>query len=86
MFTVEVQNGDTATLVPGLTAFTRYECFVTANTSAGEGESSNTQTARTDESGMCVCVWVCGVCVGVWGVCGYWKKDLTVGSHRPCPC
>ena len=76
MFTVEVQNGDTATLVPGLTAFTRYECFVTANTSAGEGESSNTQSARTDESGVCVCVCVWG---GGGGITfpSLVKKDLT---------
>ena len=65
MFTVEVQNGDTSTLVSELTAFTRYECSVTANTSAGEGESSNTHTARTDESGVCVCVCVC--VGGGWG-------------------
>ena len=59
VFTVEVLNGDTAALVSGLTAFTRYECSVTANTSAGEGESSNVQSARTYESGVCVCVCVC---------------------------
>ena len=77
LFTVQVQNGDTSTLVSELTAFTRYECSVTANTSAGEGESSNTQTARTDESGVYVCVWV-GVGGGV-GIAfpSLVKKDLT---------
>ena len=86
VFTVEVQNGDTSTLVPGLTAFTRYECSVTANTSAGEGESSNTQTARTDESGVYVCVCVC-VCVGGGGYCfpllGEERSNI-LGSHCPC--
>ena len=84
VFTVEVQNDVRVAMVPGLTAFTSYECSVTANTSAGEGELSNTQSARTDESGVCVCVGVCvGVWVGVWvgGRCialpSLVKQDLT---------
>ena len=35
----------------GLRPYTLYECFVTANTSAGEGEMSVFLSARTDESG-----------------------------------
>ena len=37
--------------VENLTPFTNYECFITANTSAGEGSSSRIVTATTDESG-----------------------------------
>ena len=38
------------TLVDELTPFTDYECYVTANTSAGEGKPSVALTAVTDES------------------------------------
>ena len=37
--------------VENLTPFTNYGCFITANTSAGEGSSSRIVTATTDESG-----------------------------------
>ena len=37
--------------VENLTPFTNYKCFITANTSAGEGSSSRIVTATTDESG-----------------------------------
>ena len=36
--------------VENLTPFTNYECFITANTSAGEGSSSRIVTSTTDES------------------------------------
>ena len=36
--------------VSGLTPYTWYECYVTANTSVGEGSASQTAAARTDES------------------------------------
>ena len=35
----------------GLKAFTSYVCFVTANTSIGEGDASQLVTSTTDESG-----------------------------------
>ena len=38
-------------LLMGLKAFTNYTCEVRANTSAGGGDSSNTDTERTDEDG-----------------------------------
>ena len=41
----------TSVQIQGLTPFTTYECFVTANTSAGEGGRSNTDTAITAEDG-----------------------------------
>ena len=57
--TTVVSNGQATTVnISGLSPFTVYECFVTANTSAGEGDSSNVDTARTDEDGKCVCVCV----------------------------
>ena len=41
----------TSVQIQGLTPFTTYECFATANTSAGEGERSNIDTAITAEDG-----------------------------------
>ena len=38
-------------LLMGLEPFTNYTCEVRANTSAGGGNSSNTDTERTDEDG-----------------------------------
>ena len=38
-------------LLMGLKPFTNYMCDVTASTSAGGGNSSNTDTERTDEDG-----------------------------------
>ena len=38
-------------LLMGLEPFTDYTCEVRANTSAGFGDSSNTDTERTDEGG-----------------------------------
>ena len=38
-------------LLMGLEPFTNYTCEVRANTSAGGGDSSNTETERTDEDG-----------------------------------
>ena len=35
----------------GLNPYTQYSCYVTANTSAGEGSPSSVMTARTVEDG-----------------------------------
>ena len=49
-----VQDGSTTSAtVEGLAPFTNYDCFVTADTSVGEGDPSSTETQRTDESGEC---------------------------------
>ena len=40
-------------LLTGLEPFTNYTCEVRANTSAGGGDSSNTDTERTDVGGKC---------------------------------
>ena len=37
--------------ISGFIAYTKYECYVTANTSVGGGNYSNVATARTDEAG-----------------------------------
>ena len=64
-------TGDVTADIAGLTAFTNYECYATANTSEGEGTASNTETMRTNETGeldyiyyslhrgkaMYMCVW-----------------------------
>ena len=42
--------------VMGLLPFSNYDCYVTANTSMGEGHPSTTLTQRTVESGECVLV------------------------------
>ena len=47
-----VVNGTTlATTLTGLNPYTQYICYVTANTSVGEGNTSVTVTARTAEYG-----------------------------------
>ena len=47
-----VQSDVTETVVPELTPYTFYECYITANTSVGEGNTSDRVIARTDESGI----------------------------------
>ena len=49
--TVEEPNLMTVVQLTSLSPFTAYECFATASTSAGEGDPSNTTSARTDEAG-----------------------------------
>ena len=45
-----VVNGSTfTTTLEGLTPFTGYTCTIFASTGAGEGNSSDPQTATTDE-------------------------------------
>ena len=60
-FVTTVVNDGLATtvIISGLSPFTVYECFATANTSAGESDRSNIDTAQTDEDGECECVCVC---------------------------
>ena len=46
-----VVNGTTlAAIITGLNPYTNYDCYVTANTSVGEGMYSNIDTERTRES------------------------------------
>ena len=66
-----VVNGTTlATTLTGLNPFTQYSCYVTANTSVGEGSLSNISTVLTTESGNSIsqnyqnCMingWMCGL-------------------------
>ena len=45
-------NGTTlATTLTGLNPYTQYSCYVTANTSVGEGNPSTTLTVQTIQSG-----------------------------------
>ena len=44
-------SGTTSVTINDLTAFTFYQCYVTASTSAGEGPPSNRSTGRTAEDG-----------------------------------
>ena len=47
-----VVNGTTlaVTFITGLNPYTQYNCYVTTNTSVGEGPPSQIMTARTDQS------------------------------------
>ena len=49
-----VVNGTTLAAIvdTNLSPYSQYDCYVTANTSAGEGRASNIMTARTRESGV----------------------------------
>ena len=51
-YTIRVVSNGTQSeaFVEDLTPFTNYECFITANTSVGEGSSTKIVTATTDES------------------------------------
>jgi uracil phosphoribosyltransferase len=44
-------NTTFSTTLSSLTAFTDYECTISASTGAGEGNSSDPQNATTDEAG-----------------------------------
>lgn len=52
---VEVDGDITTTTITGLTAFTSYDCHVTATTFAGEGNASNVATETTAEAGSYMC-------------------------------
>ena len=47
---VTLSGNENETLFPDLIPYTYYSCYVSANTSAGEGNFSIHLTARTDES------------------------------------
>ena len=48
-----VVNGTTlAATLSGLSPYTQYSCYVTANTSVGEGGPSDISTSRTVEGSM----------------------------------
>ena len=46
----KVLGNHSETIIHGLLPYTNYTCFVTANTSAGEGNPSMNLTAQTDET------------------------------------
>ena len=46
-----VESSMTSLVLEGLSPFTAYSCRVSATTGAGEGPSSNSMTAQTDEDG-----------------------------------
>lgn len=51
IFTSTVQGQEMNTMVTGLTPFTTYDCYVSANTSVGEGTRSVLVSGTTDEYG-----------------------------------
>ena len=55
-----VLSGNTSqVVVTNLLPYTFYDCYVTANTSAGEGNSSIVQSVRTPESGKLLIINFC---------------------------
>ena len=48
--------------ISGFIAYTKYECYVAANTSVGGGNYSNVATARTDEAGEIIIIIIKAVC------------------------
>ena len=48
---VTVSGSQQFAVVMNLIPYTYYDCYVTANTSVGEGNSSTLKSAQTDESG-----------------------------------
>ena len=48
---ITVSENISQVVVTDLMPYTVYDCYITANTSAGEGSLSTVQSARTDESG-----------------------------------
>ena len=59
MVEVVVNGTVVTTLMTGLNPYTQYSCYVTANTSAGEGSHSEIITAKTVEGGDFKCNPVC---------------------------
>lgn len=55
--TTVVSGTVTQGIVAGLTPYTFYDCYVTANTSIGEGNISDSARARTDESSKHLLTW-----------------------------
>ena len=51
IFAVIVAGDSLMVLLEGLSPYTFYSCNVSANTSTGEGPSTDSETAQTDESG-----------------------------------
>ena len=49
--TTVASGSDRSAVVLNLTPYTYYDCYATANTTVGEGDSSSVKSAQTDESG-----------------------------------
>ena len=50
-YTVFNETSQTSVYLSGLLPFTFYQCYVTANTRAGEGNPSDTNTTQTNHAG-----------------------------------
>ena len=50
-YTVFSVTSQTSVYLSGLLPFTFYQCYVTANTSVGEGNPSDTNTTQTNQAG-----------------------------------
>lgn len=54
---ITLAQNETEALFPGLMPYSWYCCYVSANTSAGEGNSSIHVVGRTDESSQCMTLY-----------------------------
>ena len=51
-------TSQTSVYLSGLLPFTFYQCYVTANTSAGEGSPSITGISQTSQAGVCIFMYL----------------------------
>jgi hypothetical protein len=58
VLTVVVPGNETEVTFPDLVPYTVYSCYAFASTSAGEGNFTSQLTARTDESGRCIIIFL----------------------------
>lgn len=56
-----LSGNENGTLFRDLMPYTFYGCYVSANTSAGEGNFSTRVVGRTDESSELKCICVCNI-------------------------
>ena len=79
--TVTTSGNVTEATVMDLQPFTNYDCYVTANTSVGEGPPSDIKTQRTEESGECVLI----ICTCMLFICMIIFCELHVYTYCYAP-
>ncbi len=58
IYTRTVQGDDSNNTIVGLTPFTNYGCYVSANTSIGEGDASDAVFQTTDEYSKLILIYI----------------------------
>ena len=67
-FTLDASGDELSATVMNLNPFTNYDCFISASTSAGEGNRSSVVRERTSESGK--------LCIGTLTTSGHTYRDV----------